>query len=216
MKIRNLKWVPFAFFALAIGLYPLAYYLVDMRNHGLLQTKPKELINNTLWYTLFYIHITFGGIAMLTGWTQFSQRLRNKYITAHRLVGKIYVLAVLISGSAGLFVAFFASGGIISVMGFGILALLWLITVIKAYTTILKRNVIQHEYWMIRNYALTFAAVTLRIWLPLLIIFVFRGDFFPSYRIVSWLSWVPNIIVAEILIHKRREARAFTTPVSNG
>ena len=147
---------------------------------------------------------------MLTGWTQFSQRLSSKYMAAHRLVGKIYVLAVLISGSAGLFVAFFASGGIISVIGFGILALLWLTTVIKAYTTILKRKIIQHEYWMIRNYALTFAAVTLRNWLPLLISFVFRGDFFPSYRIVSWLCWVPNIAIAEIIVSKRKKAKIFT------
>ena len=205
MKLKNLTWILFAFFAIAMGLYPSIYYLVDMHNHGLLQSKPKELLSNPLWHTVFYVHITMGGIAILTGWTQFSKRLRNKYLNTHRFLGKIYVIAVLISASAGSFIAFFASGGIASVLGFGALAILWLITVIKAYTSILKKDLIQHENWMIRNYALTFAAVTLRIWLPLLVAFGFHGEFIPAYRIVSWLCWVPNLIIAEIIINKRKQ-----------
>jgi hypothetical protein len=74
MKLKNLPWIPFAFFAIAIGLYPLTYYFVDMHNKGLFSSKPKELLDNRVWYTAFYIHITFGGIAMLTGWTQFSKK----------------------------------------------------------------------------------------------------------------------------------------------
>jgi len=202
MKLKDLPWIPFAFFAIAIGLYPLTYYLVDMHNKGLFSNKPKELLNNTVWHAAFYIHITFGGIAMLTGWTQFSRRLRTRYLNAHRLVGKIYVVAVLSSSCAGLFIAFFATGGIISVMGFGTLALLWLFTIIKAYTSIRRLDIAEHQKWMIRNYALTFAAVTLRVYLPLLIGFVFRGNFIPAYHLVSWLCWVPNIIVAEIIISR--------------
>ena len=207
MKLKNLPWIPFAFFAIAIGLYPLTYYLVDMHNKGLFSSKPKELLDNRVWYTAFYIHITFGGIAMLTGWTQFSKRLRDKYLNTHRLVGKIYVISVLFSSCAGLFIAFFATGGIISVMGFGSLALLWLITVIKAYTSIRRLDINEHKKWMIRNYALTFAAVTLRVYLPLLIKFGFNGDFIPAYHLVSWLCWVPNIIVAELIISRMRQSK---------
>jgi uncharacterized membrane protein len=202
MKLSKLSWFPFVFLAVIIGLYPLIYYFVDMQNNGLLSTKPRELLNSTVWHTAFYIHITFGGIALLTGWTQFSQKLRNRYLSTHRLVGKIYVTAVFLSSLAGMFIAFFATGGIGNVLGFGILAILWFITVIKAYASILKRDINQHESWMIRNYALTFAAVTLRIWLPLFSDIIFH-DFIPAYRIVSWLCWVPNLIIAEIIISKR-------------
>ena len=139
----------------------------------------------------------------LTGWTQFSRRLRNRYLNRHRFVGKIYVISVLFSSCAALFIAFFASGGIISVLGFGSLALLWLITIIKAYTTIRKKDITAHQNWMIRNYALTFAAVTLRIWLPTLVPLVFHGEFLPAYRLISWLCWVPNIIVAKLIINRR-------------
>ena len=202
MKLKNLPWVPFAFFAIAVGLYPLVYYFVDMHNKGLLSSKPHELVN-----TLFYVHITAGGIALLTGWTQFSKRLRNRYLAAHRLVGKIYVIAVLLSGCAGLYIVFFATGGITCSLGFGLLALLWLFSDIQAYTSIRRLDIVQHENWMIRNYALTFAAVTLRIYLP---VFQILGhlDFLISYRIISWLCWAPNLIIAEIVINRRGSRQA--------
>lgn len=168
----------------------------------MLSTKPREVLSNSVWNAAFYTHITFGGIALLTGWSQFSNKLREKYLNTHRLVGKIYIIAVALSSISGLFIAFFATGGIGNVLGFGILAMLWFISVFNAYTSILKRDVYQHENWMMRNYALTLAAVTLRIWLPVLSAFVFH-DFIPAYRIVSWLCWVPNLIIAEIIISKK-------------
>jgi hypothetical protein len=51
---------------------------------------------------------------------------------------------------------------------------------------------------MIYSYAACFAAVTLRIWLPLLI--SITGDFFIAYPIVAWLCWVPNLIVANLIV----------------
>lgn len=207
MKIKYLIWILVAFLAIAIGLYPLIYFLVDMHDKGIFRSKPAELLRDNVWHTFFYIHISFGGIALLTGWTQFSKRLRLRYLSAHRFIGKIYLIAVLLSGTAGLYVAYYASGGIICTLGFGILAIVWLYTAIKAYTSIRALNIEEHKNWMTRNYALTFAAVTLRIYLPLLTMFVFHNDFIPGYRIVSWLAWVPNLIIAEIIIRKKRDAK---------
>jgi uncharacterized membrane protein len=211
MKLKNLPWIPFAFFAIAIGLYPLLYFLVDMRSNGLLQSKPKAILGSDIWNTAFYIHIIFGGIALLIGWTQFSASLRRRYLRLHRTVGKLYVIAVAMSSVAALYIAFFATGGLICVLGFGSLAIIWLISDVKAYTTIRQGHVSQHQKWMICNYALTFAAVTLRIWLPLLSTFVFH-DFIPAYRVVSWLSWVPNLVVALIIINKRNDTPRPLTP----
>ena len=185
-----------------IGLYPLIYYIIDMRNQGLLQSKPRELIDNNIWYALFYVHITFGGAALLIGWSQFNIAFRNRSVKTHRLIGKIYLVSVLLSSLAGLFVAFFATGGLITAIGFGSLAVLWFVSALKAYTSIRKKDFIAHEYWAIRNYALTFAAVMLRIYLPLLIM-MFHGDFLPAYRIVAWLCWIPNLLVAELIIYNK-------------
>jgi uncharacterized membrane protein len=205
MKLKNLPWIPFAFFAIAIGLYPLLYLLVDMRSNGLLHSKPGVVLSSSIWNAAFYLHITFGGIALLIGWTQFSARLRRRYLKIHRLVGKIYVIAVAMSSIAALYIAFFATGGLVCVLGFGSLAIIWLISNVKAYSTIRQGHVVQHQNWMICNYALTFAAVTLRVWLPLLSAFVFH-DFIPAYRVVSWLCWVPNLIIAFVIINKRNNS----------
>ena len=201
MSLKNLLWITFVGLAIAIGLYPLIYYFADMSNKGLLVSKPVDLLKNELWYALFYLHITFGGIALLTGWSQFIAKLRVQYLNIHRLTGKVYIISVTISSLSGLYIAFFATGGMVSVLGFGTLAVLWLYTIVMAYTSILKGNIEKHQYWMIRNYALTFGAVTLRLWLPILIGFIFY-EFNPAYKIVSWLSWVPNLIVAELIIIK--------------
>jgi uncharacterized membrane protein len=199
-KLRYWPWVPFGLLAIGIGLYPSIYYLTDMSHTGLLQGKSPAIKNNLVWHTLFYVHITFGGIALLTGWTQFSSRLRARYLSRHRLVGKIYVAAVLLSSCAGFYIALFATGGIISILGFGSLALIWLYTDIMAYTHIRHLNIPEHKKWMIRNYALTFAAVTLRIYLPLMTPFLFHGDFMAAYRTIAWLCWVPNLAIAELII----------------
>jgi hypothetical protein len=203
MKLKNLSWIPFAFFAVAIGLYPLVYYFFDMHGKGLFAGKTKELLENVAWHTAFYIHITFGGIALLIGWTQFSKNLRNRYLNTHRMIGKIYVASVILSSLAGFYIALFASGGIISTLGFGSLAAVWFFTVLMAYTSIIKKEIKQHENWMIRNYALTFAAVTLRIYLPLSQIM--HIDFITAYRVISWICWVPNLIIAGIIISKRAQ-----------
>jgi uncharacterized membrane protein len=208
MKRKNLAWIVFAFFAIAIGSYPLTYYLVDMHGKGLWASKTKELLENIIWHTAFYIHITFGGIALLTGWTQFSKRLRDHYLNIHRQVGKVYVVSVMMSSLAGFYIALFATGGITSTLGFGALAGLWFFTIINAYTCILKKDIKQHENWMIRNYALAFAAVTLRLYLPFSQAVV-HMDFIVAYRIISWLCWVPNLIIAEIIINKRKQIPAY-------
>ncbi len=213
MNLKKLIWITFVGLAIAIGVYPALYYFADMQSTGLFATKGKELFNNLLWHTLFYTHITFGGIALLTGWSQFRQKLRDKYLRVHRLVGKIYVSAVFLSSIAGLYISFFATGGIVSALGFGTLAILWFYTNYMAYTSILKRDIVKHQYWMIRNYALTFAAVTLRLWLPILISMVFY-EFNPAYQIVSWLCWIPNLLIAELIIKRMQHHRFTETKVS--
>ena len=190
----------FAFFAIGVGLYPIIYLLIDAR-FGLLSSKSAELLANPIWKSAFYTHIFLGGIALLTGWSQFNTRIRNKYISVHKILGKVYVIVCIISGSAGLYISFFATGGWIASWGFGALAIFWLITTSKAYLTIRNGEIDNHKMWMIRSYALTFAAVTLRIWLPLGQILQF--DFIEAYRVIAWLCWVPNLIIAQWIISKQ-------------
>jgi hypothetical protein len=202
---RKLLWFFFIFFAIVIGLYPVSYILFDM-SKGLFSSKGPEVLENFFWRTAFYQHIFFGGVALLTGWPQFLKRFRDKNLHWHRRLGAVYLIAVLLSGTAGLYIALYASGGMVSVTGFSGLAIGWLLTAAMAYSAIRKLDIDDHQFWMIRCYAFCFAAVTLRIWLPLFQ-FGFHIEFLPAYRIIAWLCWVPNLIVAELIIRNIRATR---------
>lgn len=188
-------------FAIFIGLYPLRFIGLPY-SESLLGDKPAALLASDLYLAGFYTHIFLGGLALLTGFSQFFKSLRRKRLGLHRTLGIIYVLSVFLSGTAGLGIAYFASGGWIPAVGFAALAVLWLYTTANAYVSIRSGWVQVHQKWMIRSYALCFAAVTLRIYLPLFI-GGFGMDFYEAYRIIAWLCWVPNILVAEYFIVRK-------------
>ncbi len=188
------------FFAIVIGFYPILVFFMP-EDQGLLGSKSSELLRDMIWRTGFYTHITLGGIALLSGVTQFNSRIRDRHLNRHRLLGKIYVVACLLSGLAGLYIAQFATGGWIARLGFTFLALAWIVTTWNAWRRILVRDTESHRRWMIRSYALTFAAVTLRLWIPMLT-GAFGMEFIPAYQIIAWLCWVPNLIIVEWWIRR--------------
>lgn len=187
-------WWAFAVLCMLIGLYPFTYLLIDEKI-GLLSTKPEALLANASWQVGFYVHIFLGGIALLVGWAQFSQKWRSKRPDLHRLIGKIYIFCVLLSALAGIFIGLDATGGLVSQIGFVSLGVTWFSTTSLAFFQIRKGSILLHQKLMIFSYAACFAAVTLRLWLPLLVI-AHKGNFEPAYRIVAWLCWVPNMLVA--------------------
>jgi hypothetical protein len=92
-------------------------------------------------------------------------------------------------------------GGPAAHAGFGLLAIAWLASTLIAYRYILQRNFDAHRSWMIRSYALTLAAVTLRLYIPLSQI---AGiPFEAAYPVIAWLCWVPNLAVAEWFVRSR-------------
>lgn len=197
---NKVAWFVFVVLAITIGLYPLFYLFVDS-DFGLLASKSESLLSNVFWNIGFYGHIMFGGIALLIGWMQFSKKMRTRHLDRHRLVGKIYVLSAIISGVCGIYIGFYATGGIISSIGFILLGVFWLYTTITAYKAIRSGDIELHQGFMIYSYALCFAAVTLRVWLPLLSIAF--GDFVSAYRVVAWLCWVPNAVFAYFWVRKK-------------
>ena len=148
-----------------------------------------------------YTHVFCALFALLLGPWQFSTRLRTSRPVLHRWMGRFYLgVGVLIGGLAGLYMAFHAFGGIVAQTGFGMLAILWLFTGLRAYLAIRAGDVISHRRWMVRNFALSFAAVTLRLWLPGS---VASGiPFEVAYPVIAWACWVPNLLVAELAFNR--------------
>lgn len=193
-------WFVFGFLAIAVGFYPLMYVFTQ-DEIGLLLSKSQELLANSIWNIGFYGHILFGGLALMIGWVQFSKRFRNSNLVRHRTIGKVYVGAVMVSGLCGGFIAFYATGGPVAMAGFFMLAVFWLYFTITAYIAIRQGDIEKHKVFMIYSYAACFGAVTLRIWLPLLILLM--GSFEPAYRIVAWLAWVPNLVFAFYWVRRK-------------
>jgi len=188
-----------AVLATGIGLYPAIYFIAG-HHFGILQSKNVAVLNNVFWNIGFYNHILFGGIALLTGWTQFNSNWRNKKLEWHRTIGKIYISAAIISSICALFIAFYAQGGIIASLGFLCLGIIWLLTTLRAFIEIRNKQIVEHQKMMTYSYASCFAAVTLRIYLPVLTLLF--HDFTTAYQLVAWLCWVPNIIVAYIIVKR--------------
>lgn len=190
----------FALSALAIGIYPFIYFFVP-REFGLLSTKSDELLADIVWNVMFYSHIVFGGIALGIGWIQFNEKIQKQRIQLHKKIGKLYLILVLLSGVSSLYIGCHATGGLSPKLGFISLGIVWLYTSIRGFQAIKNRDIILHQKMMIYSYAACFAAVTLRIWLPILSSIL--EDFIPAYRIVAWLCWVPNILIAHLIIKRK-------------
>ncbi len=143
-----------------------------------------------------YAHVFSAMFALLLGPTQFSARLRRDHVRIHRWAGRAYLgIGVLVGGVSGLYIAQFAYGGPIARVGFASLAVCWLYTGARAFLAIRRGAVDEHRRWMVRNFALAFAAVTLRIYIPLAMLV--GVEFAAAYAAIAWLCWVPNVSFAE-------------------
>lgn len=186
--------------SLPIALYGLAFSFSPNANpefYQRLMTLP--------WYA--YAHFLGSGTALLVGGFQFSGRLRRGWPALHRWLGRVYLLGCLAGGLGGLGLSTISFGGAPTHVAFALLAVLWLFTGTQAWLAIRRGDVTSHRRWMIRSFALTFAAVTLRIQLGLLLEVAGWG-FEETYVTVAWLSWVPNLIVAEWFLLGAGERRA--------
>lgn len=158
------------------------------------------------------LHVLGSGVALLIGGFQFLPGFRARRIDVHRWLGRVYLIGVLLGVIGGLTLAVRADGGLAGKTGFFLLDVAWLVSGWQAYAAIRRGDVKAHRIWMIRNFALTFAAVTLRIhlgWATGLLGIPFEA----FYPLVAWLCWVPNLIIAEwLIIASPRLAWGFSRP----
>src|ERR1700746_2867631 len=157
--------IPFAIMTgFAFLLFGITFMYWNFRpDVNFLLTKP-ILVHHPIWRTAFYIHIFGGMLAIVLGPLQFVKYIRRKNLNLHRVLGKIYVSAILfVAAPTGLYMAFYANGGISASIGFILMSILWFYTTFMAVNTIRKKQVNEHIKWMGCSYAMTFAAVTFRL-----------------------------------------------------
>lgn len=187
----KIAWIVLALLALENSLGAFRYLLPTV-------PFPAPLPNFLNHRYLLALHAFGGGVALLVGPLQLLPPFRNRHWKFHRWTGWIYCGAVLVGGLAAMRLAEHAQTGRVASAGFFVLAVAWLVATGLALNFIVRGNVARHRRWMIRSYALTAAATTLRIYLPLSI--VWRVDFSLAYPAIAWLCWVPNALFAEIYL----------------
>lgn len=165
---------------------------------------PPVIDSNVLKNPWLLVHVAGAATALLVGPLQFSSRLRARFRWIHRWIGRIYVVSCLVGGVAGFLLALGASTGPISTIGFGSLAIVWIVTTSLAWRRAMQRHFAEHRVWIVRSFALTFAAVTLRLYLPMASLLAINFD--DAYRVISFLAWVPNLLVAELYLRHRESA----------
>jgi uncharacterized membrane protein len=149
-----------------------------------------------------YLHVFGAAVALMLGPLQFWASFRARHPGLHRWLGSAYLaLGVGVGGLSGLILALNAFGGPWSRSGLGTLAVLWIATGAMALLRIIRGDVQGHRRWMTRNFALTLAAVMLRLYLPASIVSGMSLEV--AYPIVAWLCWLPNLVIAECLMARR-------------
>ncbi len=209
-NIPDIVWLGLlAFFTFLMARITVVYmpYHTDV---GFLRIK-QQYIDIDVWRTAFFIHVYASMWVLFAGFTQFSRTLMRTRPQLHRTLGYIYSIDLLfITGPAGLIMGFYANGGTPSRIAFVMLALLWMFFTVMAIIKAKQKDFIRHRQYMIRSYALTLSALTLRAW-KYGITNTMHVPPMDVYRVVAWLGWVGNLAVAEYIIFKTRKKRILTT-----
>jgi len=137
-------------------------------------------------------HILSGTIALFVGPINFSSRLRQRHLQLHRVLGRIYVIAVFIGAATGVALA----AGRPGFPGTAMQAVAWIVCTTAALVTARNRQIVQHRQWMARSYAVTLTFVSSRVlnlwpryWSHL-------GDNFASVGIIAFT--VVSLLIVEV------------------
>ncbi|WP_240633852.1 DUF2306 domain-containing protein [Caulobacter flavus] len=190
----RLAWILIGLLCLGIAAYSARYLLHPPQT-------PAQALGNPRGVPWLVVHIAGSVVALALGSLQFVPALRRGATPPHRWTGRLYVLGCLVGGGAGLVLAPGSSAGPSASAGFGLLAVIWIAVNLLGWRAAMQGRFAEHRRWMIRSWALTLAAVTLRLYLPL--VMALDLPFLPWYRAISFLAWVPNLVAAELWLRRR-------------
>ena len=188
-------WMLMTFLAVINGIEGLRYAMPQA-------PFPAPLPNFVTRHEWLVGHAVFSSIALLTGPWQFSRRLRRRSLKVHRWLGRVYCGAVVAGWVTSLPIAAHAQTGQVASAGFLALGAFWIVTTAIGYRKIRAGQLQAHREWMMRSFALTAAAITLRIYLPIVV--VTHAPFAAGYSLIAWICWIPNLLLAEWLLRRGR------------
>ena len=117
---------------------------------------------------LAYIHILPGAVYLSLAPFQLWRGFRNRNLKRHRRIGRVALVAGLISGVFGVLFGFFQSfGGTLQASASVVFGAWFVTALLLAYRAVRRRDITTHRRWMIRAFAVGLAVGTIRIWIGL-------------------------------------------------
>lgn len=164
----------------------------------------KQLVYHIVWWRVsFYVHVFTSVLVLLAGFTQFSRFFLHQRPLWHRRAGWLYIVVVLLlSAPSGFLMALRANGGWPARISFVLLSIIWFWSTLQALLLARKRLFEKHANWMLRSYALTLSAIALRTYAWLFDVLNIHMAPRNVYIFIAWVSWVPNLLIAEWFIKK--------------
>lgn len=202
--LRKILYYAFALGVLAFSFIMLTKvipYLSFERAINFLGTKTDDVLDKTHFMWAFYIHITSSLLVMPLGVLQFSTYIARHKPSLHRILGKVYVVVILaLAAPSGLVLASYANAGLAAKVGFTLQSLVWWVVTYIAWQEATQKRWLNHTHAMLRSFAVTLAAMSLRTESYLMYYYLDTKPI-ETYLTVTWLSWVGNLLFVEILIY---------------
>src|SRR3569832_233717 len=161
-KKLKAKYVVFFLIALA------TVYVMNHNERFLIDSKHPawQHYESFKWWLL--PHGIFGAIVLLFAPFQFSDRLRQRFTKAHRVMGRFYVVGALGLAPLGAYIQYFqermGAPRSFTVLGIVDATMLMSITII-AFVFAFKRKIALHRQWATRSYAVALVFIGARFFL---------------------------------------------------
>jgi uncharacterized membrane protein len=156
------------------------------------------IFNNQLWVVM---HLAGGSISLLLGPTQFWPAIRKRFVSFHRLSGKIYMAGIALIGVSAARLSF-TSSCIPCRISLFLLTLFAVLSTWLAWRAIKAKNIKTHRQMMVRSYICVLAFVAVRLDDVFSLNFLFGTIEDATFRRVVneyFFSFVP-LIIAEIIM----------------
>ena len=193
----------FAYSCMLMGEITLRYRNFEL-DASFLQIKQTEITEISWYKYAFYIHVIFAILALPAGFTQFNKTILKTFPDLHKTLGYLYVVVILFfAAPSGFLIGMKANGGLVAQVAFTLLAVSWFYYTLQAVLKAKNGDFKAHKNFMIRSFALTCSALTLRYWKVILVYF-FQPNPMDVYPLIAWLGWIPNLLIAEWIINQNK------------
>ena len=171
-------------------------FVTFMKNREILQPTSAVAQHFAPGMEFLIPHAIFAALAMVMGAFQFSNRLRARYLSAHRIMGYIYVGSVMIGAPIAIpLAARIDTPSIVAaavVQAFG-----WMLCTGIALYCIRKHNIREHRRWMIRGYpfAMVFTVTRLIVPIPPILRSGMVGIEIVVWTTIALAAFLPSVIL---------------------